>query len=154
MWSGLLAPFGAVAVATGTLEQRLRFPGQWEETSISSYYNWARYYSPNRGLFYAADPVVRWNLTARPLDHEYVYAGDAPVVSKDPSGLMVCGGCDLNSCLNACAGGAEAWRAYCRSLPGPGLRAGCWALQFAAETACRGWCLLELHVKQGNDEKQ
>jgi hypothetical protein len=63
-----------------------------------------------------------------------------PVNKKDPLGLMSCGSCDLNECLNSCAAGGEALADFCRSIPDPRLRAGCWALEFAGETVCNGWC--------------
>lgn len=50
------------------------------------------------------------------------------------------GGGTLNRCLDACASGGKAWESFCRSLPDPRLRAGCWSLQNASVTACRGWC--------------
>ena len=46
----------------------------------------------------------------------------------------------LTQCLVACGAGGETFRSFCRSLPDPKLRAGCWALEFAGEAACKGWC--------------
>lgn len=46
----------------------------------------------------------------------------------------------LSRCLDACAAGGRALIRFCNSLPDPRLRAGCFSLQFAGETACRGWC--------------
>jgi RHS repeat-associated protein len=54
----------------------------------------------------------------------------------------------LRTCLDACATGGRAWQNFCRSLPEPRLRAGCWALQFAGEVACRGWCFLEFGTQK------
>jgi hypothetical protein len=47
----------------------------------------------------------------------------------------------LKECMTACSGGPDAIAEFCRSIPDPRLRAGCWALQFAGKTACVGWCL-------------
>ena len=46
----------------------------------------------------------------------------------------------LNKCLEACDKGGETFKKFCRSLKSAKLRAGCWALQFAKKTACKGWC--------------
>jgi hypothetical protein len=48
----------------------------------------------------------------------------------------------LAACLNSCAQGTSAIQNFCRSLPPypPGLRAACWAVQFAGPAACDGFC--------------
>lgn len=46
----------------------------------------------------------------------------------------------LQKCLKACDKGGETFKKFCRALRNPKLKAGCWALQFAEKTACKGWC--------------
>lgn len=43
-------------------------------------------------------------------------------------------------CIDACKGGTAAIQAFCRILPEPRLRFGCWSVQFAGLAACLGWC--------------
>lgn len=50
------------------------------------------------------------------------------------------GGGNLRACIAACEAGGEKFLDFCRSLPDPKLRAGCWAVAFAGEVACIGWC--------------
>jgi hypothetical protein len=49
---------------------------------------------------------------------------------------------DLPQCIAACKAGPDSIEAFCRSLPDPRLRAGCWAVVLAGEVACTGWCYL------------
>lgn len=49
---------------------------------------------------------------------------------------------DLPQCIAACKAGPDSIEAFCRSLPDPRLRAGCWAVVLAGEVACMGWCYL------------
>jgi hypothetical protein len=58
--------------------------------------------------------------------------GTMPMTGGDPA--------QLRACLAACAEGGAGLIAFCNSLPDPRLRAGCFALQFAGEVACSGWC--------------
>lgn len=46
----------------------------------------------------------------------------------------------LQKCLKACDKGGETFKKFCRTLKNSKLKAGCWALQFAKKTACKGWC--------------
>ena len=44
-------------------------------------------------------------------------------------------------CIAGCEGGTDAIQAFCRLLPNPALKAGCWAASYAGKQVCKGWCL-------------
>ena len=66
--------------------------------------------------------------------------------TNDPScdtsaiGLPAFASLDFKACVAACEAGGEDFEDFCRSLPDPRLRAGCWGLVFVGEAACIGWC--------------
>jgi RHS repeat-associated protein len=159
-------PFGSTT-QTGTVSNNaFQYTGR-ENDGTALYYYRARYYLPDVQRFLSPDPVEfragDYSLYAyvgnEPLNYkdpmglaaqvcnsqELVTDSlsgrkDASAESLSPVVLAVNVGRDLNRCLDACAAGGVAWQSYCRTLPDPRLRAGCWALQFAGQAACRGWC--------------
>ena len=46
----------------------------------------------------------------------------------------------LRACLMACKAGPSAIEDFCRGLPDPKMRALCWAVVFAGEAGCAGFC--------------
>lgn len=46
----------------------------------------------------------------------------------------------LSQCLSACASGVAARNTFCRSLPTPYLKAGCWAVVYGSYPICAGFC--------------
>jgi RHS repeat-associated protein len=105
------------------------------DSETGLYFYRARYYDPKAGRFLTRDPIgFRGGINV------YAYTSNNPINKVDPTGLAECGNCDLNQCLDACASGGAVLRNFCRSLPDPRLRAGCWGLEFVSEVACRGWC--------------
>ena len=47
---------------------------------------------------------------------------------------------DLVRCQMACNAGREAMSSFCRSLPDPRLKAGCWLAAGGTAIACLNWC--------------
>jgi hypothetical protein len=44
------------------------------------------------------------------------------------------------ACLKACEKGGAALEHFCRTLPHPMLKAGCWGLMHVGKEACKNWC--------------
>src|SRR5207253_4753716 len=72
-------PYGNVN-ASGVLSQVFQFAGQYTDTESGLYYLRARFYDPIVGQLLGRDPLVA--STREP----YVYAGNNPLNSVDPSG--------------------------------------------------------------------
>lgn len=47
---------------------------------------------------------------------------------------------DFRGCMIACEQGGEPMNDFCRSIPSPPLRAGCWAVALAGIAMCTTWC--------------
>jgi RHS repeat-associated protein len=145
-------PFGNGAPA-GAFSYDLRFPGQYFDQATYLHYNYFRDYDPRLGRYIESDPIG--------LDggiNTYGYVGGNPLARTDPGGLVTggfspipitstptqtCSAGKLNRCLNACAAGGAVLENFCRSLPDPRARAGCWTVVKAGEVACRAWCFFE-----------
>jgi RHS repeat-associated protein len=57
VWDGRLEPFGGVDAATASIDQPLRFPGQYEDGGLGPTYNHHRWYVPGLGRHVAVDPA-------------------------------------------------------------------------------------------------
>ena len=57
VWSGIYRTYGNLAVATGNVEQRLRFQGQYYDEESGLHYNRHRYYDPLAGRYLSQDPI-------------------------------------------------------------------------------------------------
>jgi len=86
-----LDPFGVNApnenpAGQGTFKYNLRFPGQYNDAEVGTYYNYFRDYDPAIGRYLESDPIG--------LDggvNTFAYALNAPVKRKDFFGLDTCG---------------------------------------------------------------
>jgi len=65
----------------------------------------------------------------------YRYVANDPVSGFDPRGTN-----NLQKFLAACTGGVAAREKFCRWIPVPAVRAGCWAIVVASGAVCAGWC--------------
>ena len=91
-------PYGSNRLDTGTDVSQREFIGEmYDEETDLSYLN-ARYYSGDTGQFKSQDPVF-WEvgqtqdgnaiLTNPQAQNSYSYAGDNPIVNKDPTGRII-----------------------------------------------------------------
>ena len=84
VWSVKYSSFGKAEVdSSSTIENNLRFPGQYFDGEAGFHYNLWRYYNPNSGRYIKADPVgseggINW----------FQYVSNNPVKLTDPWGLF------------------------------------------------------------------
>ena len=82
VWQSAALPFGRTQVQLGTVQNNLRFPGQYYDAETGLHYNWNRYYDPATGRYISPDPI---GLDGG-LNH-YAYMENDPVNWSDPWGL-------------------------------------------------------------------
>ncbi|AVD71755.1 hypothetical protein CAY53_10020 [Desulfobulbus oralis] len=51
VWQAAYLPFGRTQVQLGTVQNNLRFPGQYFDAETGLHYNWNRYYDPDIGRY-------------------------------------------------------------------------------------------------------
>lgn len=90
VWQGKMQSFGEVIEdASSTIENNLRFPGQYLDRETGMHYNWARNYDPKLGRYVNSDPIgLAGGL------NEFLYAEGRPTVGFDPRGLATVNGND------------------------------------------------------------
>jgi RHS repeat-associated protein len=57
VWSADFLPFGEANVTVETVENNMRFPGQYFDSETGLHYNYWRYYDPKLGRYLRADPI-------------------------------------------------------------------------------------------------
>jgi RHS repeat-associated protein len=85
VWAADYKPFGEATMTTATIENNLRFPGQYYDAETQLHYNYFRDYDPTLGRYIQSDPIG--------LDggvNTYVYANLNPTINTDPKGLESC----------------------------------------------------------------
>ena len=83
VWQADYAPFGQATLTTATLDNPLRFPGQYFDPHTGLHYNYFRDYDPGTGRYIASDPIgLRGGINT------YGYVDSNPVRSIDPLGLV------------------------------------------------------------------
>ncbi|MHC1724910.1 MAG: RHS repeat-associated core domain-containing protein [Syntrophobacteraceae bacterium] len=83
VWEAIYKPFGETSVNTrSTVTNHLRFQGRYFDAETGWHYNHYRYYDPKAGRYLTPDPIGLAGGI-----NPYVYVGNDPVNSIDPSGL-------------------------------------------------------------------
>jgi RHS repeat-associated protein len=84
VWSAGYAAFGAATIdPLSTVENNLRFPGQYFDAETSLHYNWNRTYDPGTGRYTQVDPI---GFAGGDLN-VYRYVENGPLSFIDPLGL-------------------------------------------------------------------
>jgi RHS repeat-associated protein len=85
VWKAKYNSFGKATVdSSPTVDNPLRFPGQYEDAETGLHYNYFRYYNPETGRYLRVDPL-RWVGGI----NFYPYALSNPVIKYDPEGNIV-----------------------------------------------------------------
>ncbi|MCP4669897.1 MAG: hypothetical protein GY857_01205 [Desulfobacula sp.] len=92
VWSAKYSSFGKAEVhPTSTVENNLRFPGQYYDAETGLHYNYHRYYDPDTGRYLTPDPIGLAGGI-----NPFVYTVNNPINSIDPWGLF-----SLNDAINS-----------------------------------------------------
>ncbi len=110
VWSADYEPFGRVSTLTNTIDQQIRFPGQYEDAESGLYYNYFRTYDPSTGRYTQSDPIGLYGGL-----NSFAYVGNNPLVSKDPFGLAA-QACLLPWVTPACAEAAAVVVMACQAI--------------------------------------
>lgn len=82
VWSVKYESFGLATVDTATVNNPLRFPGQYYDRETATYYNYSRDYDPSVGRYVESDPIgLKGGMNT------YLYVGANPVIYSDRYGL-------------------------------------------------------------------
>jgi RHS repeat-associated protein len=82
VWSAWHESFGMAHITRATIENPLRFPGQYFDEETGLCFNRSRYYSPELGRYVSEDPIGL--LGGHNL---YLYCGNDPINRSDPRGF-------------------------------------------------------------------
>ena len=83
VWAAKYSSFEKAAIEVETVENNLRFPGQYFDEETELHYNWQRYYDPETGRYLATDPI---GLQEAELNL-YAYVLNNPLSNYDEAGL-------------------------------------------------------------------
>ena len=83
VWSAKYESFGKAVVEVETVENNLRFPGQYYDTESGLHYNYHRYYDTKLGRYRRSDPIGFEGGDST----KYNYAIGNPINYFDPRGL-------------------------------------------------------------------
>ena len=82
VWDADYTPYGNARLTTATVDNNLRFPGQYFDPETGLNYNWHRYYDPATGRHITSDPLgLNGGIDT------YGYASQNPTLFIDPLGL-------------------------------------------------------------------
>ncbi len=82
VWQAAYLPFGKAQLLVDTVENNIRFPGQYYDFETGLHYNWHRYYDPETGRYISTDPIgLAGEINLR------AYVQNDPINAIDPRGL-------------------------------------------------------------------
>ena len=82
VWMGKYESFGKATIENETIENNLRFPGQYYDAETEYYYNMNRFYNMRIGRYSKVDPIGIMGG-----NNLYLYAKSNPIMRYDISGL-------------------------------------------------------------------
>ena len=86
VWQARYTAFGKADIQVETIENHLRFPGQYFDAETGLHYNFHRYYDPEIGRYTQVDPIgLAGGINS------YAYVGMNPTGGIDPLGLWHAG---------------------------------------------------------------
>ena len=119
VWEAKATAFGETQVAeTSTIQNNLRFPGQYRDEETGTHYNYFRDYEPQIGRYPTSDPI---GLAGG--NNTYAYVGGKPLSRIDPYGLFCLTDAQINALAGA-VGGAFGGGAALSKFGLPGIAAG------------------------------
>ena len=83
VWQGDYLPFGEVIPVVESVENLVRFPGQYYDVETGVHYNYFRDYDPSTGRYIQPDPIGLMGGLNR-----FTYVRNAPLDNLDPLGLV------------------------------------------------------------------
>ncbi len=103
VWATDYLPFGQTNIMIKTVENNLRFPGQYYDVETGLNYNYHRYYDPQVGRYITPDPIGLAGGI-----NPYTYCLNDPVNFFDPTGQFGIGGVVLGGMTGGAIGGIVA----------------------------------------------
>jgi len=83
-WKAVYSPFGEAEILIGTVENPLRFPGQYYDQETGLHYNYFRYYNPQTGRYITPDPIgLEGGINL------FGYVANNPINNIDPEALII-----------------------------------------------------------------
>jgi len=83
VWSAAYSSFGEATIDFDTVENNLRFAGQYFDAETSLHYNYHRYYDPATGRYLTPDPIgLAGGINL------FAYVQNNPINKIDPQGLL------------------------------------------------------------------
>ncbi len=117
VWQASYTPFGKATIEVNTIDNNIRFPGQYYDEESGLHYNYYRYYDPETGRYITSDPIgLGGGLNT------YTYVGGNPINRVDPLGLIwwnqdapdtvpVTGPTKTKlQCVETCLGAGDDWK--------------------------------------------
>ena len=81
VWQAYYTPFGEASLVINTVENNIRFPGQYYDSETGLHYNYFRYYDPSLGRYITSDPIgLAGGINT------FTYVGGNPLSYTDPTG--------------------------------------------------------------------